>query len=486
MDVPVPALKVLIVDDDHGLARLIEKAVRREGCTTAMASSGEQAIAWLKDEKADLMLLDLKLPDMHGKDLVDRLEAVDRAVPFVIITGQGDERVAVEMMKRGALDYLVKDVQFLDFVPLIVRRALDHVEKDRRLRTVEEALRREHLFGNAVLAASGAVMVVFDVEGRVVRTNDAFEKATGRTLAETRGRTVWELFEEPGGASSLPGLFKKIVSNPRMRETDGTLVDRHGVCRAMAWSVTALKDSHGVVNHVILSGLDITDRKRLQREVLEISELEKRRIGHDIHDGLGQVLTGVDMLIRVLQKRLAQTSSGDAHAVGNISTYVQDAIRQARMLAQGLSPVELQADGLMHGLRELAKQSSSLFKVDCEFLCESEVMVASHTKAVQIYRIAQEAISNAVKHGKARRISVTLELLSKPVGQAVLRVASDGERFPDVNPRAYEGMGLRTMRYRAEMIGAKLELLSGKEGGTEVVCKFSPGTTPFENGEAGQ
>src|SRR5690349_17682482 len=115
---------ILIVDDDRGLARLIEKALRRDGFPAAIASSGEETVNWLKERHADLMLLDLKLPDLQGGALVERLEAQDNAVPFVVITGQGDERVAVDMMKRGALDYLVKDAQFLDFVPVVVRRAL--------------------------------------------------------------------------------------------------------------------------------------------------------------------------------------------------------------------------------------------------------------------------------------------------------------------------------------------------------------------------
>ena len=132
---------ILIVDDDVALARLIERTLQREGFATATANSGQEALAWLTGSTADLLLLDLNLPDVKGKELINRLESIDRHVPFVIITGQGDERTAVDMMKHGALDYLAKDGQFIEFVPTVVERALAHIEQNRKLARAEKGLR---------------------------------------------------------------------------------------------------------------------------------------------------------------------------------------------------------------------------------------------------------------------------------------------------------------------------------------------------------
>src|SRR6266404_972789 len=129
---------VFVVDDDRGLVRLIERALHREGFLTSSANSGTSALDWLAQKHADLMLLDLKLQDIEGQELVNRLSGANRCPPFIIITGQGDERVAVEMMKRGARDYLVKDVDFLQFVPAVVRRTLEQVDKERRLAEAED------------------------------------------------------------------------------------------------------------------------------------------------------------------------------------------------------------------------------------------------------------------------------------------------------------------------------------------------------------
>ena len=114
---PATQPTVFVIDDDRGLLRLMEKALQREEISTATAGSGKDAMAWLGSHRADLMLLDLKLQDIDGKELINHLADINRAVPFIVITGQGDERVAVEMMKRGAVDYLVKDVNFLQFLP---------------------------------------------------------------------------------------------------------------------------------------------------------------------------------------------------------------------------------------------------------------------------------------------------------------------------------------------------------------------------------
>src|ERR1041385_2414858 len=120
-----PSSTILVIDDEQGFLDAIETVLQRQRFNVVTASSGHEALNWLARKRPQLMLLDLKLRDIEGKELINQLASVGRSVPFIVITGQGDERVAVEMMKRGALDYLVKDAEFLSFVPEVVRRALD-------------------------------------------------------------------------------------------------------------------------------------------------------------------------------------------------------------------------------------------------------------------------------------------------------------------------------------------------------------------------
>lgn len=460
---------VLIVDDDRGLLRLMEKSLRREGFATATATSGREAIAWLTEHPADLMLLDLKLPDLEGKDLIARLDALQRSVPFAIITGQGDERVAVEMMKRGALDYLIKDVQFQEFLPTVVRRALDRLRQDRRLAAAEAALKQELAFTSAVLDTSGALVLVLDREGRIVRFNRACEQTTGYAFDEVRGRAFADLLTPPEDRPRAEAAFRKLVDGEPPGSYENLCLTRDGARRPVSWSTAVLRDSGGRVEFVVGTGIDVTERRRLEREILEISSREQQRIGQDLHDGLGQQLAGIGLLCEVFRRKLASRSKADAAQAEEIARAVAEAITHARDLARGLSPVQLEANGLMAALEELAAGVRGIFRIDCRFECATPVLVQDNRAATHLYRIAQEAINNAVKHGKARNIVVSF---GSTQGRPVLAVTSDGAPFPD-HPGQGPGMGLRIMKYRAGEIGATLQIRSNGGQGTLLTCALN-------------
>lgn len=464
---------ILIVDDDHGLTRLIERSLRRSGYHCLTALTGEQALERLAVNNVDLLLLDLKLPDIGGKELLGRLGALPHTVPFIVITGQGDERVAVEMMKVGALDYLIKDSQFLDFLPLVVQRTLEQIHRDRRLQKAESALRREHAFTLAVMKAASALMVVTDPEGRIVSVNPACERLTGLSFGVLRGQDFAALFLS-GPAVSPSQAF------PGHRETSGPVQQEEayftspaGARRLIAWSTTPLRNDQGALEYYIASGMDITERRRLEQEILEVSDREQKRIGQDLHDGLCQMLAGIDMLAVVLKNKLSDQELPEAADADIISGYVRNAIVQARLVSRGLSPVELETHGLMAALEELAAATEKLFKVGCKFECPVPVHIRDNAAAIHLYRIAQEAISNAIRHGKAGHILINLR---ENESHGILTIQDDGCGLPvkrdEMAPVKGRGMGLRTMNYRAAILGADLTLQPGKECGTVVRCQF--------------
>lgn len=140
----LPTLTILVIEDDLALRRLITRSLAHEGIASHAAASGAEALQWLAANTADLMLVDLMLPDMSGQELLRQVEATGQNVPFVIITGNGEVRVAVDMMRCGAIDYCVKDNAFLDFLPSVVRRSLDHLEHQQRLAETQKALQKSH------------------------------------------------------------------------------------------------------------------------------------------------------------------------------------------------------------------------------------------------------------------------------------------------------------------------------------------------------
>jgi signal transduction histidine kinase len=210
------------------------------------------------------------------------------------------------------------------------------------------------------------------------------------------------------------------------------------------------------------------EQLRLEREVLEISEGERRRIGHDLHDGLGQRLTAASMGLNAL---VAALKADDAPALAerseDIGRQIREAIAETRSLSHGLAPVALVDDGLMSALVSLAEGTSRGGTVRCVFECAEPICVAEAEVADHLYRIAQEAVNNALKHAAPSEIRIGLE---RQNGALVLEVDDDGEGLNESASLA-TGIGLRVMRYRARLIGGNLEIGSPPAGGTRVCCR---------------
>lgn len=211
------------------------------------------------------------------------------------------------------------------------------------------------------------------------------------------------------------------------------------------------------------------ERVRLQQLLLEASEQEQRRIGQDLHDGLGQHLAGTAIAGQVLREKLERRSLQEAGDARRVVELIEEGVSLTRRSVKGLHPVDLSAEGLMFALEEFADTTARLFDVDCRFVCESPVLVHSAPVAEHLFRIAQEATRNAVQHGGAHRITIELNALDEDYE---LRIVDDGVGIP-ASPGSTGGMGLRIMGHRANMIGARFEVVAPAQGGTAVVCRFA-------------
>jgi len=225
---------------------------------------------------------------------------------------------------------------------------------------------------------------------------------------------------------------------------------------------------------------EIQERMRLQKELLETSDRVQRQVGNDLHDGLGQHLTGTALAGQVLGQKLAGRSLPEAAEAERLVELIQEAIELARTLARSLHPIEIQTGRLVDNFQELAAGVSDRFKVSCQFECQPAAPlpnVNDANVATHLYRIAQEAITNAVRHGKARHINLRLD---STTNELVLTVTDDGIGLPE-NARNGDGLGLRIMAYRSNMIGAtfNIERLSPL-GGTRVTCTLAFNGVPGE------
>jgi len=217
----------------------------------------------------------------------------------------------------------------------------------------------------------------------------------------------------------------------------------------------------------------IEERKRLENELLEIAENERRRIGFDLHDDLGQKLTGMALMMKGLERRLTSESHPCVEDAGKIHALMQDIIHHTHNLARQFSSLDVKGDDLSSVLKDLAGNVNKLFAITCEFSVKGRPPALPHNATVQFYKIAQEAVSNAIKHGKAAEVSISLGC---DHSHLVMTVKNDGQPFVQPSGTSTR-MGLRIMHYRANTIGAVLEIKALGKSGTIVSCSL-----PIKNG----
>jgi PAS domain S-box-containing protein len=335
------------------------------------------------------------------------------------------------------------------------------------LKRAEQELQEERNFASAVLDTVGALVMVLGPDGRIVRFNRACEQTSGYSPNEAAGKRAWDLFTAPEDRAGFQVVFDSLRAGEPPSHFESRWVTRTGDDRLISWSSTSLTTARGVVEHVIMTGIDVTESKRLERAILDISAREQRRIGQDLHDGLGQHLTGIAFMSKVLEQKLGEKALPEASEAAKIVQLVNEAIHMTRELSRGLLPVLSQPGGLMPALEQMASEVQDLFRISCVFTCGEPVLIRDYAVATHLYHIAQEAVNNAIKHGQAARISV---FLSAGAEWSVLAVEDNGKGIS--KSPSTSGMGLHIMGYRAKMVGGAIEVRRLTGGGTLVKCSF--------------
>jgi len=298
----------------------------------------------------------------------------------------------------------------------------------------------------------------------IIYVNPAYEKIWGRPCLD--------LYESPRSwieaiHSEDRTRLLQIIDGPvpeQGYEHSYRIVRPDGSIRWVLDREFPVRDNAGRFHRLVGIVRDITGQKELEREILGISEREQRRIGQDLHDDLCQQLVGIELLSKALQRQLKEPPQ--AAQAGEIAAFIRAAIDHTRVLARGLAPFDLEADGLMKGLKILADRTSDLFRVDCSFDCPFPVLIPDITVGTNLYRIAQEAVTNSIKHGKAKQIGITLR---RSQDAAHLEVRDNGAGF-DGKAQGSRGMGLRIMKHRVDTMGGTFAIQPGARAGATLVC----------------
>lgn len=343
--------------------------------------------------------------------------------------------------------------------------------QSRELALCEAALHPQMKILPSILNTIANGVIVVDNAGNILFFNPESERLLRTTLTGSKIEECFQQYETllPDMLTAYPAgeeLLKQALRGECVNGTEMFL--RHPKVPEGIWlsmSAQPLTDPQRLIRGAVIVLSDITGRKLLEKQIAEISEREQRRIGQDLHDGLCQELVSASLSCGVLHKQLK--GMAQAETVGQLSHLLDDCIAQARNLARAFYPVRLEVDGLASALEELASTTERRGRMACRFVCEERPRIHDHVAEVTLYRIAQEAVNNAVKHSEARQITIGLEAVEDEV---TLTVADDGRGFSTRTPHG--GMGLHMMRYRARIIGASLAIRPGPNAGTVVSCFF--------------
>jgi len=333
-------------------------------------------------------------------------------------------------------------------------------------RQAEQDLKKQSQLNDTLVRESAAMIGLVDVQGNILKVNPAVEKVSGYSAKELVGKTIWEsgLIDTEEIPRAKDRMLKLQEGAPRVNAISRART-KSGDLRIIQVHNTATRNADEQIENYIITAIDITEQQRLQHHLMEAIEQEQARIGHDLHDGVGQLLTGIGALVEMLQIRLEGEERTEASRIHEL---VRQAIQQVRQLSRNMSPAAIQNRDLAASLHLLADTVCNSFRRECQFYSELEVKVTDPTQSTHLFRIAQEAINNAMRHGNPNNILISLR--PEEPGKAVMEIFNDGLGF-DCRPGS-EGIGLRVMNYRASLIHADFSVNCPPSGGVRVTCKF--------------
>lgn len=460
-------MEVLLVEDDMITRRLLTKMVTAQGHTVSPFADAEEAWQAFQEKTYPLLVLDWMLPGMSGLELCRKVRESPMG-PYcvvVIITAMTEPQHLEEVLEAGADDYLAKPVdrELLNVrLTIAERRVLDlleHKEAQEQLRLLDAAIRS---------SSEGILITTTNIDEeipRVVYANDGMSAMTGYSPAELIGKSL-DSFQGPKTNQEVMENMNRAMKTGDTFSTEMVHYKKDNSPYLVRWDVAPVRDSMGRITHYVSVQREITEQRRLERELVEISEREQQRIGRDLHDGLGQKLTGLAFMAKSLERRLKNQDRDAAEQAMTIAQLVNDAKSDARNLSKGLVTVDLKGNGIVLAIEELAARVEQFADVECSVVSELTIPILDETVAMHIYRICQEALNNAVKHSGASEVRV---LLRQEEDQLIVSIEDNGRGLQHIENK---GMGLRIMAFRAQMINAALNISKQPQGGTLVSCSL--------------
>lgn len=533
-------LRLLLIEDSEQDAELLLREMSRAGydVQAERVDSAEALKLALGRQPWDLVISDYVIPGFGGLEALDLCRQNDLSAPFIVVSGQIGEDIAVTTMKAGADDYLMKD-RLARLAPAVAR-ALSQAEVRSAHKLANEALRESEERFRQLAENIGAAFFMFDrptndSPGTVSYVSPAFERIWGhpasglfrdpdqwiktvhpedrpdltKNLPEMSRRNfktefriicmdrirwihyrTFPVTDHEGKVYRVAAIAEDISERKKAEETlaanarqlERSVDDLRAISEELRQKNEELSLARAELEQRVLDRTaelstanselreEMAERKRLENELLEIAENERRSIGFDLHDDIGQKLMGVSLMLKAVETTLTHKRMPEAQEMKKVQGLIDEVINHTHNLAHSASSFDAQGDDLSALLKKLAANARKTFGVACHVSLPHPMPALSQDIVLQLYKIAQESVSNAIKHGKATRVNIKL---SHETEHLELEVKNDGKPFP-IDREPSNRMGLRIMNFRARTIGGVFQIGPGEEQGAIVTCRIPP------------
>jgi len=464
---------VLVVDDDRSVLRMLQTLFDNEGLLCTTVESGSQALACTEKLQVDVVLTDLRMPDLNGLELLERIRA-ESDTDVMIMTGHSGDVTFEEIIEKGALDFIHKPIETRELL-LRLKRILKERRNREERRWMEEQLiatnrlikkseeRYRALFDNSPVAT-----VVVDHQARIISFNQARDNTGGRTPKP--GDVMYRDFAGEHEIDMYAELLDCIRTGVAKEFPQQKYREKYLNIRMSPFFAGAIITSHNVTQ-LKKSELQI---RSLTQDLLKAQELERQRIARELHDNVAQNLGALKLAFETLFDGQPDVSADIRRQVADFSGQLSDAISKVRSMSYNMQPLSLEQLGLAHAVDSFCDdyQQVNELSVDCSYAGFEKLILDFETQ-INVYRFVQEAMNNVSKHAAADNIKVRL-IVSHP--DLIVRIEDDGKGF-DVQNRMAEAldakrMGLRSMQERINLLNGHFEIQSQTNRGTRIVARI--------------
>jgi len=472
----VETLTVVIIEDEEAHFSLMKRAIDREFSSASVAHFHDAitCLEQLDQINPTVIITDYLMPGMNGIEFLEVLNQQNIDVPVIMITGQGDENIAVRAIKSGAKDYLVKSGDFFTLLPSVIERVV-------RQRDLKQSLHTSERRFQDLAESTINWLWEMDVQGKYIYSNPVVEILLGYQPDEVIGKYFYDFFSDPHKKALKDRIFQIMGNVKPIRSFDIHLIRKDGLEVIMEINGVPFFDDQGNLLGYRGISQDISERKRaelhirnLSQQLINAQENERQMISYELHDRVAQDLSFSKIECEMLLKNQPGLESHVKKKLLEISNNLQGAINTVRDISYDLRPPVLADMGIAEALKIYCEEFSKKNGVEIDF--QSAGLQSFHLNSnieIHLYRLVQEGLNNIRKHANAAQVNIMLMGASPNI---ILTIEDNGQGF-DVKTRELalgneKRMGLRSMKERVNLLGGQITINSRSMQGTKILIKI--------------